>query len=75
MPEQAVWYNAQNMAEHRNFADAFNLRLFSAHIIKFANPKDQRISEIYNKSDREGILSSLRVEYDLVDFENELWEY
>lgn len=75
MPEQAIWYNSQNMAEHRNFADAFNLRLFSAHIIKFANPNDERVSEIYNKSDREGILASLKIEFELVDFENELWEF
>ena len=75
MPEKAIWYNAQNMAEHRNFADAFDLRLFSAHIIKFANPKDQTVTEIYSSSQRAGILASQKVEYDLVDFESELWEY
>lgn len=75
MPDEAVWYNAQNMAEHRNMSDAFELRLFSANLIKYSNPKDARIVEIYEKSRKEGILASQRLEYELIDFENELWEY
>ncbi len=75
MPDEAVWYNTQNMAEHRNMADAFELRLFSAALIKYSNPKDARIVEIYEKSRKEGILASQRLEYELVDFENQLWEY
>lgn len=75
MPEDAIWYNAQNMAEHRNMADAFELRLFSAALVKYSNPRDSRIVEIYQKSRKEGILASQRLEYELVDFENELWEY
>ena len=36
---------------------------------------DDRIVDIYTKSRREGILASQRLEYELVDFENELWEF
>lgn len=75
MPEDAIWYNTQNFAEHKNFADAFLLRLFSANLIKYANPKDQRIVEIYDKSRKAGLIASQRLEYELIDFENELWEY
>ena len=75
MPEKALWYNTQNFAEHKNFSDAFQLRLFSANLIKYANPKDQRIVEIYDKSRKAGLIASQQLEYELIEFENELWEY
>lgn len=75
MPEDALWYNTQNFAEHKNFADAFQLRLFSANLIKYANPKDQRIVEIYDSSRKAGLIASQQLEYELIEFENELWEY
>ena len=75
MPREAIWYNAQNMAEHRNMADAFNLRLFSANLTKYANPNDDRIVDIYNKTRRDGIIASKQLEYDMIEFENELWEF
>jgi len=75
MPEDALWYNTQNFAEHKNFADAFELRLFSANLIKYANPQDQRIVEIYDKSRKAGLIASQQLEYELIEFENELWEY
>ncbi|MGL1888241.1 MAG: gliding motility protein GldN [Reichenbachiella sp.] len=75
MPDEAIWYNSQNTAEHKNMADAFTLRLFSSNLTKFSNASDDRIVDIYTKSRREGILASQRLEYELVDFENELWEF
>ena len=75
MPEKAIWYNTQNFAETKNFADAFALRLFSANLIKFANPQDQRIVEIYDQSRKAGLVASQQLEYELIEFENELWEY
>lgn len=74
MPTEALWYNAQNMAEHRNFADAFNLRLFSANLTKFANTKDESIVEIY-QSRKKGMYASQKIEHDMLEFENELWEF
>jgi len=75
MPTEAIWYNVENQSEHKNFADAFNLRLFSANLTKFANPDDNYIIDIYNKSRRDGILASQRLEFDMLEFENELWEF
>jgi hypothetical protein len=49
--------------------------LFSSNLIKFANPDDERIMEIYDKSRRDGILASQKLEHDMVEFENELWEF
>lgn len=75
MPKEAIWYNVQNASEHKNMADAFNLRLFSSMMTKYANPEDNRIVDIFDKSRKDGLLASKKLEYDMVDFENELWEF
>ena len=75
MPEEALWFNPQNSAEHKNLADAFLLRLFSARLIKVANPEDSYIADIYNTSPKEGLIASQRIEEELLQLEHELWEY
>ncbi|MDH3708973.1 MAG: gliding motility protein GldN [Cyclobacteriaceae bacterium] len=75
MPEEALWFNPQNSAEHKNLADAFLLRLFSARLIKVANPEDSYISDIYNSSPKDGLIASQRIEQELLELEHELWEY
>ena len=37
MPKEAIWYNERNIAQHKNLADAFLLRLFKGIIVKIAN--------------------------------------
>lgn len=74
MPERSIWYNNQNQAQHRNFADAFTLRLFSAPIVKICNDNDQSIREIYGQG-KKGVIAAQKLEHELVDFENQLWEY
>ncbi|ADR22537.1 hypothetical protein MATR_36170 [Marivirga tractuosa] len=74
-PEQMIWFNPQNSAEHKNLADAFALRLFSARIVKVANPSDNMIIDIYDESPREGIMASQWIEYELMEKEHELWSY
>ena len=74
-PEQMIWFNPQNSAEHKNLADAFALRLFSARIVKVANPQDNMIIEIYDESARQGIMASQWIEYELMEKEHELWSY
>ncbi|MFA0961764.1 gliding motility protein GldN [Roseivirga sp. BDSF3-8] len=75
MPEEAVWFNPHNSAQHKNLADAFTLRLFGARIIKVANPDDAMIVDIYNRSPREGIMASQWLEQQLIEFEHNLWEF
>ena len=70
----AIWYNTANPKEHRNLAEAFELRLFSAHLTKFSNGDDLTIEDIYGVG-KAGIVASMQVEYDLLDFEAQLWEY
>lgn len=75
MPEEAIWFNPQNSAAHRNLADAFALRLFNARIIKIANPKDEMIIDIYSDNPRDGIMASQRLEGELLELEHNLWEF
>lgn len=73
MPEKSIWYNNQNQAQHRNFADAFTLRLFSAPIVKISNGRDQTVRQIYGQG-KQGIIAAQQLEHELLEFENELWE-
>lgn len=74
-PEQMIWFNPQNSAEHKNLADAFALRLFSARIVKVANAQDNLIIDVYNESAKQGIMASQWLEYELMEKEHELWSY
>jgi gliding motility associated protien GldN len=71
----AIWFNPINDAEHKNLADAFDLRLFSSRIIKVSNPKDKYLDDIYNESQKQGLMSSTWTEFELMEFEHNLWEF
>ncbi len=73
-PKKYIWYNAYNMAEHKNLADAFDLRLFYGPIIKTANPRDLSFINMY-KGEREGMMKALQYEQELMELEHGLWEY
>tara|TARA_Y100000768_G_scaffold233614_1_gene176554 strand:- start:3608 stop:4180 length:573 start_codon:yes stop_codon:yes gene_type:complete len=75
MPKDAIWYNENNIAQHKNLGDAFLLRLFKGIIVKIANADDIRVSELYARSRKEGIMASFKVEQDLMEWEANLWEY
>ncbi len=72
--EKAIWFNNQNQAQHRNIADAFELRLFRAPIVKVSNAQDldvrQQTTEIFD-----AILLSQEYENQLMEYESQLWEY
>jgi gliding motility associated protien GldN len=74
-PEIAVWVNPKNDAMHINLEHAFDLRLFSAHIIKYSNPDDSRIVDMVEGDRRQALLKSLDYEYKLLEREHEVWEY
>ena len=75
MPEEAIWFNPQNSAQHRNLADAFALRLFNGRITKISNPQNLEIMDIYSASQKEGLIKSLQIEQELIEFEHNLWEF
>ncbi len=73
--DSAIWYNdANNPREHRNLSEAFDLTLYAAHMIKYSNPDDAAIQDIYG-DDKSKIVASMQLEHQLVDFETEFWEY
>jgi Gliding motility associated protein GldN len=71
---KCIWYNSHNQAQHKNMADAFDLRLFFARLTKMSNPEDKDLNDIY-KSDKAGLLKSLQMEHKLMELEHNLWEY
>ena len=74
-PDIAIWVNPKNDAMHLNLEHAFDLRLFSAHIIKYSNPDDSRIVDMVEGDRRQALLKSLDYEYELLEREHEVWEY
>jgi gliding motility associated protien GldN len=72
---RAIWFNSQNDSEHRNMADAFDLRLFSSYLIKVSNPKDQYLADIYTGSAKQAILAAQWKANELMEFEHNLWEF
>lgn len=69
-----IWYNSENEAQHKNMADAFDLRLFYARLVKKGNPLDKALVDIYN-GERQGLIMSQQLEYKLMEMEHNLWEY
>ncbi len=77
--DRAKWYNANNQARHVNYGDAFELRLFHAPIVKISNPEDLDIRQQYAEQIAQDPLNALiiqkKYEYDLMEYESQLWEY
>ncbi|MCK6617276.1 MAG: gliding motility protein GldN [Cyclobacteriaceae bacterium] len=77
-PAKAVWFNRQNTAENKNFADAFLLRLFKGTIDKIENPDDQTIEDVYRANQRpyyESVWAREWAEMMLMEKEHNLWEF
>jgi hypothetical protein len=70
----AVWFNEANTAKHINLADAFELRLFHGRIVKKSNSLDKYLDEQYG-SPKEALNKSQEIEYELIEFEHNLWEF
>lgn len=73
-PQSAIWFNAQNDAQHKNLADAFELGLFSSYITKVSNVSDSALSDVYG-SLKQGILAAAQTSADLIEYEYSLWSF
>jgi len=71
----AIWFNPQNDQQHKNLADAFELRLFSSYIEKVSNPSDAYLVDIYGGDQHKGILASQWAAYEMMEYEHNLWEF
>lgn len=75
---KAVWFNRQNTAQNKNFADAILLRLFQGTIYKIQNPDDETIDDTYRGNGRpyyEGVWAREWTEMMLMEKEHNLWEF
>ncbi len=73
-PQNAIWFNSQNDAQHKNLADAFELWLFNSYITKVSNPGNKTLTDVFG-GDKEGILASQQTAADLVEYEYNLWSF
>jgi gliding motility associated protien GldN len=73
-PDQAIWFNTLNDAQHKNLADAFELWLFGSYIVKVSNPADARLEDIYG-GPKQGLLAAQQVAEELIEFEYNLWSF
>lgn len=72
---KAIWFNVQNDQQHKNLADAFDLRLFSSYIIKVSNPYDSYLVDVYGGDQQKGIMASQWAAMEILEFEHNLWEF
>lgn len=72
---QAIWYNPMNQAEHRTYEDAFDMWLFSAQLVKFANPQDATIEDMTAYNSKQSLIAAQKAWYKLIEFEALLWSY
>jgi hypothetical protein len=54
-------------------ADAFDLRMFQARIIKKGNVENKFLTDLYG-GEKEGLMMSQLLEYKLLEMEHDLWE-
>jgi len=76
--EKAIWFNRQNTAENKNYADAFLLRLFKGTIYKIENPDDFTVEDVYRANGRpyyESVWAREWAEMMLMEKEHNLWEF
>ena len=73
-PEQAIWFNGSNTAQHKNLADAFDLWMFSSYISKVSNADDKQLSDIYG-GDQQGIMAAQQVAGEMIEYEYNLWSF
>lgn len=77
-PEKAIWFNRQNTAQNKNYADAFLLRFFKGVIYKIENPNDDTLDDVYRNNGRpyyEGVWAREWEEMKLMEKEHNLWEF
>ncbi|WP_084147224.1 type IX secretion system ring subunit PorN/GldN [Thermonema rossianum] len=74
---RCLWYNPQNNRRHMCLTDAFELRLFSSRIVKISNPDDLFIAEYpeLQGNIEAQLYKSREIEYELMEFEHNLWEF
>lgn len=71
-PDEAIWFNPRNSAQHHNLADAFDLWLFHGRITKIENPDDKEFAAL-SGGERAALFAGQQAAADLIEFEDQLW--
>ena len=67
-------FNSQNTARNSSYDDLFLKRMFTSYILKESNIYNNRAISQY-LSGKDAMLESKRIEKDIFDYEQNLWEY
>lgn len=67
------FFNRDNPGAALNYDQVFMMRLFDSYIYKEENPYDRRIND-YAKMEK-ALYESERIKQEIIDFEQNLWEY
>lgn len=70
----AIWFNPQNSSQHRNLSDAFELGMHGKFLVKYENPRDSYIVDIYGDN-KKSLQMSEQAVYRLMEYEATLWSY
>jgi gliding motility associated protien GldN len=77
--ENGEWLNFQNTSKNLPYSQAFDLRLFRSVVRKYTNPENALIIDMVDpdnpNQELQAYLNSIEFEYDLLEWENNLWEW
>jgi gliding motility associated protien GldN len=68
-------YVSENEVSQLSFDDLFQIRRFSSYIVAQTNEMNNRWVNTYTRTGLEAMLESQRIETDIFNFEQDLWEY
>lgn len=69
----ALWHNPRNSAQSHNLKDAFTMHLWRGTLVKYENPKNGRIVDMYSGG-KAALMAAERAIAQLMEYEALLWE-
>lgn len=76
---EAKWINFRNISKSLSYSQAFDLRLFKSVVRRYSNADNALIADMVDPEnpnpELQAYLDGLKFEYDLLEFENSLWEW
>ncbi|SDC98187.1 gliding motility associated protien GldN [Algoriphagus faecimaris] len=76
---EARWINFLNLSKSLTYDEAFETRLFRSVVRRYTNPDEALIADLVDLDhpdpDMQAYLDALAFEYQLLEFENSLWEW
>ncbi|MFC3416818.1 type IX secretion system ring subunit PorN/GldN [Algoriphagus hitonicola] len=76
---EARWINFKNLSKSLTYDEAFESRLFRSVVRRYTNPDEALVADLVDldhpNPEMQAYLDALAFEYDLLEFENSLWEW